>query len=163
MERIKRLNLGLLTVFVILPLITLLVACGETYKIDYGTYKVVQYKAINSVTNETMFYGVDDKLPVAVKFTSDLTLNEDGTVGDCAIINSFTIDSKGNVQFYFNGEESFTAYFEGDVMYLYYGKIKSSEDIKNEVPDDEATFYTMYAVYTLNGVELPAEDNTNNE
>lgn len=168
MEKVKTFGFGMLAILLIIPIAMLLTACGESYEIEYGTYKIVGYQAINNTTNEVTNYGVEDTLPVALKWTADLTLNSDGTVThsspesssvEVSIVDAYTIDSEGKIEFTYKGEFWTDGYFDGDVLYYNFGSFKSTEDIRNNTPDSESTYYQMYAVYTLNGTPLPTDDN----
>lgn len=158
MEKSKKMTFGVLAILImLLPFMLLLTACGS-YEIEHGTYKIVGYTAINTSTNESTNYSTEDTLPVSFKFTSDLTLNDDGSVSDCLVINSYGIDGDGNVEFKYDDSVVFEGYFEGDVLHFNSGEYKSTEDIRNGTPDEQSTFYTIYAIYTLNGTPLPATD-----
>ena len=163
MEKAKKMTFGVLAMLVLLPAMLLLSACGDPYEIEYGEYQVVGYLAINHTTNERTEYGRDDDMPVSFRFTGSMTLNEDGTISNCQFADAYSIDSDGNIDIRRDNATALTGYFEGDVLYVLYTEeqgMKSTEDIVNNTPDDEATFYTMYAIYTLNGTPLPTDDTT---
>ena len=79
MEKVKTFGFGMLAILLIIPIAMLLTACGESYEIEYGTYKIVGYRLINTTTDEVTDYGTEDSMPVAIKPTVDLVFNSDGT------------------------------------------------------------------------------------
>lgn len=154
MRKVKKFSIGLLAILFLLPLVFLMTGCGEeSYPMEYGTYKAVSFRLIDSKTNQATYYDIDEDNPTAYKFTGDLVLNSDGTASfqGFLLIDSYKVDSEGKVNLYYQGKDSSSAYFEGDVLYYHFGYFKSSADIRNEVPDEEATFYDFFVVYTLNG------------
>lgn len=158
MGKVKKFSIGLFALLLLLPLAFLMTGCGEEpYKMEYGTYKAVGFKLINSKTNEETYYDIEENNPTSIKYTGDIVLNSDGTASMQIplVIDSYTVDSEGRVSLYYQGEDSSYAYFEGDVLYYYFGHFKSSADVRDEVPDEDATFYDYYILYTLNGEPLP--------